>query len=108
MKKESITLNGLFLWYRHTGSSLAFARQLEPTKGLVDEKDPICAPIYVGFEGSDGEDLVGVLQERERLKKRVLELEVRNQNELWDFTDRLEKRICDLEDQGKKWWKFWG
>ena len=104
MKKEQVTLNGIFLWYK-MGMTTVFARQIEPSEWLKDERDKIQTQILVGFEGSQGEDLIDVLNERETLKKRVEELEHKRNDDMLNNIENLTNRICNLEK--KRWWQFW-
>jgi hypothetical protein len=105
MKEKKITLNGVFLWYRQ-GATMVFARQLTPSEWLEEhQEDKTTTQILVGVEGSDGEDLIDLLNERERLRERVEELEHEENNRILKRIELLTNRIHELEK--KQWWQFW-
>src|SRR5947209_4910496 len=104
MKKEEIKYNGIFLWSK-TWKGIYFARQLEPTEGLMgDNKDPLASPIYIGKEGEIGRDLHEVLEENEKLKEENTNLK----NAIYEDEQKkwyeLDRRLTRIETR-KSWWK---
>jgi len=68
------------------------------------ERDPLTIPILVDYFNG-GESLVDILEERERLRKKVEHLE---QNNEYEFMGRLGKLENFLNTNiNKKWWQFW-
>lgn len=105
MRKTQVTLNGFMLWSRIT-NRVVFARQLEPTNGLVEEGqyNPLSTPILVGFDGEEGRELGEVLEENASLRKLVYTMKDENYINLRNYVDSLYFRVELIEQKLKNRW----